>query len=169
MSSTLPPSPPPFGPHLGPELGVEGNVMETTVKQREACFTHETLMIHVFRVPLPLRAQHSRVTKQGATKSWRTLVQCPDPRSRHHPFPRWHLHYPRGPNSPEWRLPPAAPRRVSECLLLQCSSEEDKQLAAFCKPKVGGVQRGGEHMFQLSHLQEGLSPTRRREEGGLAV
>lgn len=54
---------------------------------------------------------------------------------------------------------------TSECLLLQCSSEEDKQLAASCKPKVGGVQRAGEHVFQLSHLQEGLSPTRRREEG----
>lgn len=75
-------------------------------------------------------------------------------------------------NSPEQRLPPAAPQKGErvfgrlECLLLQCSSEEDKQPAAFCKPKVGGVQRGREHVFKLSHLQEGLSPTRRREEGG---
>lgn len=42
----------------------------------------------------------------------------------------------------------------------------EKQLAAVCKPEVGGVQRGREHVLKLSHLQEVLRPTRRREKGG---
>lgn len=44
-----------------------------------------------------------------------------------------------------------------------------KQLAAVCKPKVGGVQRGREHVFKVSHLREVLSPTRKKGKGGEAA
>lgn len=56
--------------------------MGTTVKQRESRFTRETLMIHVFRVPLPLRAQHSHVTKQRDTQVLEDTRPVPRPEER---------------------------------------------------------------------------------------
>lgn len=72
-------------------------------------------------------------------------------------------------NSPELCLPPAALWKYSGDFPVFTAVVflwGGKQLAAFCKPKVGGVQGGREHVFKLSRLQEVLRPTRRREKGG---